>query len=82
MKFTRNNINNQPLLSYLLNNVVPVSHRQENGNLVSVYETETAIYNLEKKIKQHKNDGRYNKHVPLWKKHIEILEGISDASHN
>jgi len=78
MRFTRNNltIENQSLLSYLLNNVTPVAHKQENGNLVSVYESDIAIENLEKKIKTHRRDARYNQWTPLWESHIKALKEL------
>ena len=77
MKFTRNSINkNQSLLSYLLNNVAPIAHRQENGTLVNVYDTKIAIKSLQAKIKRHRLDARYNKFSRLWESHIKVLKEL------
>lgn len=76
MRFNKFDINNQPLQSYLLTNCIPVAHKQMRGKLVAVYESKTAIKSIEAKIKKHKEDNRYKKHVPLWNNHLSILRGL------
>jgi hypothetical protein len=76
VKFTKNSIVNKSLQLYLLHSIAPISHKQEKGCLVNVYESEIAIEALEAKIKKYKRDARYNRWVPLWKNHISILKAL------
>ena len=73
MRFNKFDINNQPLQSYLLNNCMPVAHKQVRGSLVAVYESEEVVKSIQAKIKRYKDDNRYNKHVPLWENHLNVL---------
>ena len=76
MKFTKNDINDKTLRSYLINNVQPLAHKQENGSLVNVYDSVTAIKTLKLRIKQHQHDARYKKFTPLWENHMKILKEL------
>lgn len=76
MKFTKNNINDKSLRAYLINNIQPLSHKQERGSLVNVYDSITTINTLKLRIAKYQRDARYKKWVPLWENHINILEGL------
>ena len=77
-KFTKADLpeGSKSLLHFLRTKCEPEAHRLINGCSMSVYDTTKITKIIQAKIKKFKHDARYNKWLPLWKNHLEILKGL------
>lgn len=64
------------LKRYLTDYVIPLRHKQDDGDLVSVFNKSECIENIQARIKRHATNGRYNKNIPQWENFIEILKEL------
>lgn len=76
MTFVKSQLSNSALKVFLDSHCLAIGHKQNNGSLVSVYKNKQVIKVIERKIDTLGKDGRYQRYLPAWERHLKEIKGL------